>query len=509
MDVQPLTQADMLALIKRTTDDAWFASMQGNPDGRAIQNAQTAIAARASAALNRMAAACTISDAPAGTPGDCTLTLHRGIVGRTGVIPRGFPFVTSLGTVLIVAQDTPVASGALDVALPLVTLRVNDLVNTATNAFDDALAVGDFPDAILYSVAGVLDSAGELLLGPTPTWIDPITGAGYGAGVQTLTYGSSTPIENGELDWLSVHGAERGSQRMPGESAGDYRARVRQIPDAVAPKALSRYLQAASPLLPPVWIVEPFDDGASPNLKSLLQLAADPGLWWDDGFWDDCVGVILDPVTHPGPSSSGDLCGLREHRAYFRVDLWGPLQDPDGLVFYLDDGFWDDEVWGYPDIVEHPEIMAALQVVLDEARTKRAAGVQEDVYLENGVVVPEAGAITGTSSAAIGTLVWTVQSDPSVAWNLSRYAWLYRDGIVGHAPASAAIAHSLTFYFSTGGNWSTPLFYGEQAEHLTLAYLTDLGFPNKPIVKIEGSVLSDGSTSVNLTGTFYVTPFTL
>ena len=66
----------------------------------------------------------------------------------------------------------------------------------------------------------------------------------------------STPIENGSSDWLSAHGRERGQLRQAYEAEGAYRLRVRNVPDAVTPIAISRAVQGAASHagLAPFWI---------------------------------------------------------------------------------------------------------------------------------------------------------------------------------------------------------------------------------------------------------------
>ena len=141
-------------------------------------------------------------------------------------------------------------------------------------------------------------------------------------------------------------------------------------------------------VLPDRWLVEPFNDGADASERLALQLgfcdspACDmagatpaPG-----GFCDDWTGV---PLASKRPVEDCEVLGLRESRAYVRVDLVGQLHDPDGSVLYCDDGYCDDDVWGYPDVGLHPALGSASKALQEELRNKRAGGVQTDIYLEN------------------------------------------------------------------------------------------------------------------------------
>ena len=168
MNTPPLTQTDLLALLRRTTDEGWLNAMLAQPDGLAVINAWLAIFAKASEAVSGQVDCSMISTAPAGRCGVCTLTLQRTDTTASATIPKGYTFVTNLGVELTVACDVQIAVGQSTVALPLVTTRQIDLVNTPGPAFDDILSPGDYPDAVLgTSNPVVFDSNGELLFGPS------------------------------------------------------------------------------------------------------------------------------------------------------------------------------------------------------------------------------------------------------------------------------------------------------------------------------------------------------
>ena len=91
--------------------------------------------------------------------------LSRADATASRVIPQGYTFVSNLGVQLVVAMDVTVSSGQATVALPLVTLRQTDLVNTSEPAFDDLLDLGDYVDAILGSANPAVPDSGP------PQWI--------------------------------------------------------------------------------------------------------------------------------------------------------------------------------------------------------------------------------------------------------------------------------------------------------------------------------------------------
>ena len=375
MTTVPLSQADLLALIRRISDETWLNGVLSTPDGQAIVAAWLAVWEAASIAVSKQVDCSMISSAPAGSPGVATLVLSRADTSVDDYVPQGFTFVTNLGVVLIVATPVHVVTGQATVALPLVTLRQTDLVNTVSNAFDDILDPGDFVDAILGDA------------NPACSFFD----LSHGPGV--LTYVSSSPIVGAIEDWLSAHGDERGCKRQAGEDGESYRARVRLIPDAVSPRAVAAALDGASPLLPERWMVEPFVDEADPAARLDLQLGFADTLACDSGFCDDWTG---EPLPAKLPLNTCETVGLRESRAYVRVDLVGDLREPDGSVLYCDAGYCDDDVWGYPDVGTHPAIAAAEQALEQELRNKLAGGVQSDIYLDDAEFVAYSGELSGT-----------------------------------------------------------------------------------------------------------------
>lgn len=357
-DSGPLTQADGLAFLQRTTDENWLKGMLAQPDGAAIIAAKLATFEAASESVTEQSDACTISTAPTGSPGRCDLSVQRIGGGGALTIPAGSKLVTSSKVELALALDVPVANGQVDILLPLQTLRLIDLINTMEPTFDDLLEPGD---AIAPIVATDNDPAVIAMLG-------------------ALTYASSTPTTGATMDWLSVLGEERGCYRQPGEDGEAYRLRVRTIPDAVTPIAVAEAIHGAQVQgkLPAVFMVEPYRDQASDEARAAINLIFADSVFADDGFCDDPLGVDV-----PGklPFRTCETPSLREGRAYFRLSIPGPLRDPDGSILYCDDGFCDDPRWGYPDVTMHPKVQAALSGILDEARTKIAGGVQFDIYV--------------------------------------------------------------------------------------------------------------------------------
>ena len=320
-----------------------------------------------------------------------------------------------------------------------------------------------------------------------------------------LTYASSTPITGASSDWLSALGNERGCIRQDGEDGEAYRARVRMIPDAVSPLAIARAVDATATALPERWLAEPFNDGADPNVKLAANLGFFDGFFCDSDFCDDPLGVSL---ADKQPVANLECSGIRESRAYVRVDLVGQLQEPDGLVLYCDDGFCDDPQWGYPDVHTHPVIQGAEQALLQQMQLKVAGGVNFDVYLENSETLVQQGTLSGTTSAG-GTPVITLTPVAGTAWYLREGLLTADMGNRHWAVTGQGIAVRLTL--DDGTTLQTP--WAQGVVSLRSYELEALGYRGQRVTSIEclGLTLYDLEPpySMNLIGSFTVNTATL
>ena len=473
----PLTEDQVDDLLDRTCDTAWLAGMRSQPDGQAILASKKAVFARSSLSIMAQADCCSISTAPTGSPGRCNLYAARAAGGPAFVAPAGTKFLSSSGVALVLALDVPVAAGQINVLLPLETLRFIDLVNTADPTFDDLLSPGD-------ALAPIMAAEND------PTVAAVISG---------WTYASSTPTIGATMDWLSVLGQERGCFRQPGEDGENYRLRVRAIPDAVTPNAIAEAVHGAQVQgnLPSVYIVEPLRDQASDAARLAINLLFADSVFCDDGFCDDPLGADL-----PGklPFRTCETPSIREGRAYFRLSVAGALHEPDGLVLYADDGFCDDSAWGYPDIGMHPALEVALRGIQEEARVKKAAGVQFDTYIENSTRVDGFASVV---AAPGGTLAFSLSAPTG-------QAWLLREGLVSIAGLNPATdAFWLNLVLVGGGLVSTGWISALDSFPLRTFTLEKLGYFSAQIASIVLTVKSSVSNTLQAVGTFWTTQMTL
>ena len=402
-DSGAITQAQALELLRRTSDAGWLGQELSGPDGTAVISARTSIAEATSQSIMSQAAACTISEAPGPAPGICTLTLARDDGSLSDItIPAGYPFRTADGIDLIVSTAVITLAGQLTFDVRLETVRRTELVNTYVPAFDSLQEPGTHMQAG-PAAYNVFDSIDNVVLGPDADY--------------PLLYSKSTAITGATSDWIGAHGDERGQRRQAGETTEEYRARIRLFPDAVSPVAISTAIHGAANNagLPDVVFVETINPGVSDAMAAAYSLGFQDTVFESD-YCDDAVGVALAGKV---PSRSLEMVSAREGRAYFRLVMTGQLQEEDGAVLYLDDGYLDDANWGFPDLDMQVRMKGALMTIHATANQLRAAGVQFDLYVENAEMVPSTGCAVGAS--------WDLTPE-------NGKAWLLLDGLVSHSP---------------------------------------------------------------------------
>ena len=330
-----------------------------------------------------------------------------------------------------------------------------------------------------------LTTAPPYVLGTTPLAFAQV---GLFATVFT-TIGPSDPIQGAAADYLSVWGSERGQLRQNGETETSYRQRVRNMPDAVSPIAVAQSAQQAAQQLglPPVLVLEPFEDGATPALKAHYGLGSFGAMFGDDpnfGFFDD-------------PESG--LFGLdrRMATAYFEVQLQDLVADPSGFEFFFDDdGFGDDPVLGFPE--GSPSlplaVTSALLALYQDVANKKAGGVQFDVVLYG--LTLELG--EGASSGASPTKVFDLAPASGEIWWVSL-------AFAGHdcpsLTSAPEVSHFLVYDLEDGSHFQTPTYRRQDTQRAPI--------PSQRVTGIHGWVQSDGFATGNLVAWFWVRPVSI
>jgi hypothetical protein len=279
-----------------------------------------------------------------------------------------------------------------------------------------------------------------------------------------------------------VWGGERGTLRQPNEQTDGYRARIRNIPDAITPFAISQTVQSAAQQfgLPPFLILEPFSDGADPVLKAQMGLSSFGAPAFDVGdFFDD-------------PSSGLVTFDRRTATAYFEVVAQDYVTDAPGFEMFFDDGsYFDDPVLGYAEdtSVLPPSVMAALLTLVQDVQQKKTGGENFDVFLKGDDSVVGVGSASGLSP----TLVFTLTPASGDIWYVDA-------AFAGHDCSSPTLAPSVSHFI---------VYDLEDGTHLTtVAYRRQdtqrAAVPTQRVTAIHGWVQTDGFAVGNLVAWFLV-----
>jgi len=99
------------------------------------------------------------------------------------------------------------------------------------------------------------------------------------------------------------------------------------------------------------------------------------------------------------PLAGYEMVDRRTAIAYFEIRAQDFLRDEEGLVFFFDDGFFDDPVLGYPEPIASfpPAILSALLGIISDVAAKKAGGVNFDLFLSTDVRFLSRGTTTSGS----------------------------------------------------------------------------------------------------------------
>lgn len=519
------TRQEYIQLLGTNCDAAWLEPKLDDADSNAVLSALADMAARLDRAQEADNQAITITGAPGGSPGNSFVTLIS-TAGPGGVLAAGATlFRDQRNWVYYLTTDVTIAAGASSTIVHVASRRLNNEVNTVDDpgmsffglclvatainpsatiilglTSQHTFVVGD----IVY-VSGVLGNTAangirRVRAVPSNTQVTLETTAGAsipangdfagGGSIQPaplqLIVSAATPVEGGWIDYLSMHGRERGQVRQEGESTESYRARVRNITDVVSPIALSEAILGAalSQGVSDILIREPFNLGETQALKDDLALGSFQGLFLDIGYMDNPHQYLL---------------SRREVTAYFQVDV-GPIAGQRQWGFFLDGtpsiSTFLDAV-AYFDGANNSAVQTAMDAIVQEIEHKRADGVQYDLVFNLWNVLQGSGSHTGAGVA----VAFTMTPPVGVLWSVVEF-------MVGlSAPVPAGLAppfrQHVVFTFEDATTFTTPqqTLSPNSAvngiDNYPLWRLAQLAFPlGKRVTQIQGFSGSDGVVSL-------------
>lgn len=488
-----LSTTDLLALLNRAMDPAWVENVRSSVDGQAVIDALLLVGASMSTEVDAGAATADISLAPGGSPGTCSITFTRAAAGADFTIPKGYQFQTVNGVLLTTTADLTFPNPTTTFVVPLTTLRSSEAVNTWV---DPAFAAGlTGEDCVAPWSVDIIDSA-----------LVKVMGAPDSLPVGNSTVTSSTPITGALSDWLSVIGTERGQKRQAYETTDYYRPRVRNIVDVVSPKAISIAVNGVADRrgIGPAVFTENTDSGEDATTRQLYNLALNQSVYGEISsvlrhYWDTLAAIRAGVREYPLLSVSN-----REARAYFEITLPGKFPDGTEQLFFSNDGFFDDPVYGFADSVA-AETFSTYMTIWEEANRKRAGGVQFDVVSNTWTFVE--GHVQGAWPAAS-----TVNLTPPGGKYWILVDCSYSCTISPGPPwGGAGETGQVQFTFSDATTFTTPFTVGTGVQELTDTRLVALGYPfGKFITTITLSSIGNPIGSLaDIYGLFRVIEYTI
>lgn len=548
------TRDQMLDVLRRTMDEGFLEPLLGDPDSAAVVAALADIGSRLSQAMEHDCSTGLITLAPAGRPGTSEVTVTR--TGfSTQTLPRGTLFEDARGVLFYLQQDIVFPPGPITTPLNVASLRQTELVNTVNDPimrFAPSTIVADvtgsavapivietttphkFSTGTLVRVTDVTGNTAAngvfsiTVIDPNTFSLDGSSGNGNFTGggiVQRAPLGliitESTPVQGGASDYLALLGKERGQLRQAGEQAEDYRARVRNIPDSVSPKAIVQAARGAAQAvgLPDVLLLEPFEDLSTPATDADIGLGSFSSLYWfgttfGSGTPSDYAGTPQAPLPFSWDDPAAIYLDRHTACAYFKITFQAAVDgstalpaDPDESRAFYDNFFWDDPMFGFYDVGvplagtsagTHPAVLAAMMSLWEEINRKRALCVRFDVEIIPYKTKVFMGDLA-TGGAFPQVVVFTATPPAGKVW-------FVEDIVAGHLGVSAlepapACSHSVRVTFEDATVFTTPSVNSAAqavngADHTHI--LKDPGLASGRATQVQGRLGSTGGINTRL-----------
>lgn len=221
---QPISQADLLAMLERILPESYLEPMRTASSGYELLQSFAKMLERCSLAVQRLACGSYILTATGGASATVTVSFTRPSAAGGAVTVKAGTVVTASrsGRDFMTLHDA--VFGALDLGPVAVPARA------VVHAYE-------------WNVPGQVTAAdGALLPGDIDTVKNWILEPSYGDATILVT--NLAAASGGIADMLDQLGADRGIDRAPSESDATYRARVRKLPATVTPTAIKQTLDA-------------------------------------------------------------------------------------------------------------------------------------------------------------------------------------------------------------------------------------------------------------------------
>lgn len=220
-DAEAYPKAYFENVITKSMPESYLAPIRQNPNsGWEIYQAESAVAARVSLAVERFECGSFVMFAPAGARAEAEVEFTRP--------------TAAAGAVTILA-GTRVTTSAGDREFEL----LENVVFGALETGPKPARVVAIADGYEWNVPGArITAGGEFIPGSIDVFKALRTDPPYG----DITFAVAQPADavGGAAPMLEGLGADRGITRRPGESIDAYRLRIRTLPDTVSPAAIRR-----------------------------------------------------------------------------------------------------------------------------------------------------------------------------------------------------------------------------------------------------------------------------
>lgn len=341
-----LTQQELLDLFDRLFTGNYIDGLKSPGPGYELYQGLAALGARLSLAVERLGCGAQILSSDGGGYATATVELSRATAH-----PDGITVVVKAGTVVKSSK-----AGRQFKTLSDVTFGPADLGPFQVDV--QAVAKGYEWNELGHALA----ASGEDLPGEIDTVDKLVEVPDFGD--TTIQVAQTAAQGTGGADaFLDEHGADRGITRIPGENDGEYKVRIRTMPDTISPDAVQRTLErmllqyGASFAIIETWDVEyqtcwdaPTEVIGGSNFDPTCFVFDDPrptlpfrNRWMDESESRGCFIVLvqaLATITEYGVAFDDTAMTVHDHQSAIGARAPAAFDVPSSLGFgYLQGAF--------------------------------------------------------------------------------------------------------------------------------------------------------------------------